>query len=118
MRHRTSGPPACWRGTLIELYPSRQNGATHVSSSVDFFRSLLLVATGIASPNPTVCRLDTEGGTPQPIGDAHADSAKMSEAEDLDKTIEQALKSDRWDEAIARAEELVALRSSAGADPF
>ena len=34
-------------------------------------------------------------------------------AEELDKAIETALKADRWDEAIARAEELLALRTRA-----
>ncbi len=37
------------------------------------------------------------------------DDAKR--AEELDKAIEAALKADRWDEAIARAEELLALRT-------
>ena len=37
------------------------------------------------------------------------DDAKR--AEELDKAIDAALKSDRWDEAIARAEELLALRA-------
>jgi tetratricopeptide (TPR) repeat protein len=34
-------------------------------------------------------------------------------AEELDKAIEAAMKADRWDEAIARAEELLALRARA-----
>src|SRR5437763_106831 len=32
-------------------------------------------------------------------------------AEELDKAIEEALKADRWNEAMARAEELLALRA-------
>ena len=43
------------------------------------------------------------------VGGLTGDHAKK--AEELDKAIDAALKADRWDEAIARADELLVLRA-------
>ncbi len=48
---------------------------------------------------------------PQPQGFRKLTGDDAKRAEELDKAIEAALKADRWDEAIAKAEELLALRT-------
>jgi tetratricopeptide (TPR) repeat protein len=77
------------------------------------FRLGLLVGFGIGIPG-----LPTTGQTTSPK-DAQPQSQGLpiltgddaKRAEELDKAIEAALKADRWDEAIAKAEELRALRA-------
>ena len=79
------------------------------------FRLGLLIGLGLVIPGrPATAR------TPSPIGSQTpapglrkltGDDARR--AEELDKAIEAALKADHCDEAIARAEELLTLRSRA-----
>ncbi len=73
----------------------------------------LLIGLGIAIPGlPTTAQTTTpkEAQPPAPgLRKLSSDDAKR--AEELDKAIEAALKADRWDQAIARAEELFALRA-------
>ena len=75
----------------------------------------LLIGFGIAIPGlPTTAQTTSpkEAQLPAPgLRKLTGDDAKQ--AEELDKAIEAALKADRWDEAIARAEELLALRTLA-----
>jgi tetratricopeptide (TPR) repeat protein len=77
------------------------------------FRLALLITLGIEIPVlPTSAQTTTpnEAQPPAPgLRKLTGDDAKR--AEELDKAIEAALKADRWDEAIARAEELLALRT-------
>jgi tetratricopeptide (TPR) repeat protein len=77
------------------------------------YRLGLLIGFGIGIP-----ALSTAAQTPTPteapphpqgLRNLIGDDAKR--AEELDKAIEAALKADRWDEAIAKAEELLALRT-------
>ena len=79
------------------------------------FRLGLLIGLGIAiSGSPTTAQTTSpkEAQPPAPgLRKLTGDDAKR--AEELDKAIEAALKADRWDEAIARAEELLALRTRA-----
>jgi tetratricopeptide (TPR) repeat protein len=49
--------------------------------------------------------------TAQPPGQLVVKGDDARRAEELDKAIDAALKADRWDEAIARAEDLLALRT-------
>ena len=56
------------------------------------------------TPAPPVGQPTTHG-----LRKLSGDDAKRAEV--LDKAIEAALKADRWDEAIARAEELLDLRT-------
>ena len=73
----------------------------------------LLIGLGIAfsgSPTRPRPRHPKETQSPAPgLRKLTGDDAKR--ADDLDKAIEAALKADRWDEAISRAEELLALRT-------
>src|SRR6516225_7718174 len=48
-----------------------------------------------------------------PGGSIKLTGADAKRAEELDKAIDAALKADRWDEAIAKAEELLAVRAKA-----
>ena len=77
------------------------------------FRLGLLIGLGIAIPgSPTTAQTTSpkEAQPPAPgLRKLTGDDAKR--AEELDKAIEAALKADRWDEAIAKAEELLALRT-------
>ena len=77
------------------------------------FRLGLVIGLGIAIPGlPTTAQTTSpkEAQPPAPgLRKLTGDDAKR--AEELDKAIEAALKADRWDEAIARAEELLALRT-------
>ncbi|HKI19943.1 MAG TPA: hypothetical protein VKA15_18790 [Isosphaeraceae bacterium] len=77
------------------------------------FRLGLLIGLGLAIPgSPTTAQTASrqEGQSPAPgLRKLTGDDARR--AEELDKAIEAALKADRWDEAIARAEELLALRT-------
>ena len=77
------------------------------------FRLGLLIGLGIVIPgSPTIAQTTPpkEAQPPAPgLRKLTGDDAKR--AEELDKAIEAALKADRWDEAIARAEELLALRT-------
>ncbi len=79
------------------------------------FRLALLITLGIEIPGlPTSAQTTSpkESQPPAPgLRKLTGDDAKR--AEELDKAIEAALKADRWDEAIARAEELLALRTRA-----
>jgi hypothetical protein len=77
------------------------------------FQFGLLIALGIAIPGlPTAAQTTSpkEAQPPAPgLRKLSSDDARR--AEELDKAIKAALKADRWDEAIARAEELLALRA-------
>jgi CHAT domain-containing protein/tetratricopeptide (TPR) repeat protein len=64
---------------------------------------IALTAHGQQSPAPPA-------GQPTAPGLLKLTGADAKRAEELDKAIEAALKADRWDEAIAKAEELLALR--------
>src|SRR5262245_41317578 len=77
------------------------------------FRLGLLMSFGIAMPGwPTIAQTTSPNGSQTPApgsGQLIGDDARRSE--ELDKAIEAALTADRWNEAIARAEELLALRT-------
>jgi tetratricopeptide (TPR) repeat protein len=76
------------------------------------FRSGLLVAFAIALPGlPTIAQTATSK-EPQPPapGLRTLTGDEVHRAAALDRAITAALKADRWDEAIARAEELLDLR--------
>src|SRR5271165_3102480 len=76
-------------------------------------RSVLLSGLGIAlSGSPTRAQNASTKETQSPapgLRKLAGDDAKR--AEELDKAIAAALQADRWDEAISRAEELLALRA-------
>ncbi len=55
-------------------------------------------------------------GKPAAPGLITLTGADEKRAKQLDEQIDKAMKADRWDEAIARAEELLALRTRAGAE--
>jgi tetratricopeptide (TPR) repeat protein len=69
--------------------------------------SLLLVASATLGQQPPA----TPAGQPAAPGLLNLTGADAKREEELDKAIEAARKTDRWDEAIARAEELLALRT-------
>ncbi len=79
------------------------------------FRLALLIGFGVAlSGSPATAQIASpkESQPPAPglrklIGD------DIRRAAELDKAVEAALDADRWDEAVARAEELLALRTRA-----
>ena len=77
------------------------------------FQLALLISLGIEIPGlPTSAQTTSpkEAQPPAPgLRKLTGDDANREE--ELDKSIEAALKADRWDEAIARAEELLALRT-------
>ncbi len=77
------------------------------------FRLGLLIGLGIVIPvlPATAQTMPPKEAQPTAPGvrKLTGDDAKRAEA--LDKAIEAALKADRWTEAIARAEELLALRT-------
>jgi len=79
------------------------------------FRLGLLIGFGIAIPGSPTTAQTTSPKEAQPQSQGliklTADDAKR--AEELDKAIQAALSADRWNEAIARAEELLALRTRA-----
>ena len=117
---RISGPRSCWPAIRIELPfipyftdPSTEDKAHHESSShrvsvgaADRFRDRnpVFAATTAQTPSP-------KETPPQPQGLRKLTGDDAKRAEELDKAIEAALKADRWDEAIAKAEELLALRA-------
>ncbi len=72
----------------------------------------LLIGLGIELPARPAIAQTSSSPEAQPPGQAvrrlTADDAKR--AEELDKAINAALEADHWDEAIAKAEELLALR--------
>ena len=76
-------------------------------------RLALLIAAGITIRDvPTSAQTSSSRETQSPAPQSQklsGDDAKR--AEELDKAIEAAVKADRWDEAIAKAEELLALRT-------
>jgi len=77
------------------------------------FRLWLLIGLGLEIPgSPTTAQTASpkEARPPAPgLRKLTGDDARR--AEELDKAIEASLKADRWDEAIARVEELFALRA-------
>src|SRR5271157_2050114 len=77
------------------------------------FRLGLLIALGIALPGLPATAQTTFPNQAQPpawaLRKLAGDDARR--AEELDKAVEAALKADRWDEAVTRAEELIALRT-------
>ena len=79
------------------------------------FRLALLIGLAIAIPgSPTTAQTTSPNEAPfQPQGliKLTGDDAKL--AEELDKAIQAALKADRWVEAVAKAEELLAVRTRA-----
>jgi tetratricopeptide (TPR) repeat protein len=77
------------------------------------FRLGLLIGLGIEIPGPTTSAQTTSPKESQPpaAGSYQLTGEDAKRAEELDKAIEAALKADRWDEAIERAEELRALRA-------
>jgi tetratricopeptide (TPR) repeat protein len=79
------------------------------------FRLGLLIGFGIEIPSlPAMTQASSPKETQSPatgLPKLTGDDAKRSD--ELDKTIEAALKADRWDDAIARSEELLALRTRA-----
>jgi tetratricopeptide (TPR) repeat protein len=69
-----------------------------------------LLVLVMASASPAKSPAPASDPTPPPrLRELTGEDAQRAEA--LDKAIEAALKADHWDEAIARAEELLALRS-------
>jgi tetratricopeptide (TPR) repeat protein len=73
--------------------------------------ALATIATALASGQaPEEKGVDE---TVKPPGQRVLTSADAKRVEELDKAIESDLKADRWDEAIARAQELLALRAQA-----
>jgi len=79
------------------------------------FRLGLLIGLGIEFPGLTTTAQTTSPKEAQPPAPGLRKSTgdDAGRAEVLDKAVEAALKADRWDEAIARAEELLALRTRA-----
>ena len=77
------------------------------------YRFGLLIGFGIAIPvSATSAQAPSaKEAQPQPQGLRKLTGDDAKRAEELDKAIEAALNADRWDEAIARAEELLALRT-------
>src|ERR1700691_2411874 len=77
------------------------------------FRLGLLIGLGIAIPgSPTTAQTTSpKGAQPQSQGLRKLTGDDARRAEELDKAVAAALKADRWDEAIARAEDLLALRT-------
>jgi len=77
------------------------------------FRLGLLIGFGIAIPGlPSTAQTTSSKETQPPapgLRKLTGDDARR--AEELDKAIEAAFKADRWHEAIARQEELLALRT-------
>jgi len=77
------------------------------------FRLGLLIGFGIVIPGASTTAQTTSAKVAQPpapgLRKLTGDDARR--AKELEKAIEAALKADRWDEAIARAEELLALRA-------
>jgi len=69
---------------------------------------VLLVSSAVPgqTPKPTP-------GQPAAPGSRELAAADAKRAEELNKATEEALKADRWDEAIGKAEELLALRARA-----
>jgi len=85
------------------------------------FRLGLLIGLGIQIPGlPTSAQTASpKDAQPTAPGLRKLTDDDARRAEELDKAIEAALKADRWDEAIARAEELLALPTRAqGAKHF
>jgi len=79
------------------------------------FRLGLLIGLGLEIPGLPTTAQTTSPKEAQPLAPGlrklTGDDARR--AEELDKAIEAALKADRWDDAIARAEEMLALRTRA-----
>jgi tetratricopeptide (TPR) repeat protein len=75
----------------------------------------LLIGLGIEIPClPTAAQTTSpKEAQPPAAGLRKLTGDHARRAEELDKAIEAALKTDRWDEAIARSQELLALRSGA-----
>ena len=82
------------------------------------FQFGLLIGLGIAIPGLPTTAQSTSPNQAQPpapgLQKLTGDDARR--AEELDKAIEAALKADRWDEAIGKSEELLALRTLLGAE--
>ncbi len=79
------------------------------------FRLSLVLGSGILIPSSSTIAQTTPPKEVQPAapGLRQLTGEDARRAEELEKAIEVALKADRWDEAIARAEELLALRTRA-----
>jgi len=79
------------------------------------FRFGLLIALGNEIPGLPATAQTTSPKEAQPPapGLRKLTGEDARRAEELDKAIEAAVKADRWDEAIAKAEELLALRAKA-----
>jgi len=77
------------------------------------FRLGLLIGLGLATPEMPTAAQTTSPKRDQPLapGLRKLTGEDARRAEELDKAIETALKADRWDEAIGKAEELRALRA-------
>jgi tetratricopeptide (TPR) repeat protein len=77
------------------------------------FRLGLLIGLGIEIlGSPTSAQTPSAEDVPSPAsGLRKLTGADAKKAEELDKAIEAARKADRWDDAMARSDELVALRS-------
>ena len=71
---------------------------------------LLLFTASAVSGQPPALAAGQPAAVPE-VAELTGDDAKR--AKQADEQIEKAIKADRWDEAIARAEELLALRSRA-----
>ena len=78
-----------------------------VVGSFPLFLAISLLAALAQAPNDQEKQAGSAAGQP---GQRILTGDDARRAEELDKAIETALKADRWDEAIARSEELVALR--------
>jgi hypothetical protein len=77
------------------------------------FRRVVLIVSAIAIPGSTSLAQTTTAQDAQPpaLESQNLTGADARRAGELDQAIEAALKADRWGEATARAEELVALRA-------
>ncbi|MGO9462997.1 MAG: hypothetical protein ACLQVF_02380, partial [Isosphaeraceae bacterium] len=75
------------------------------------FRLGLLIGLAIVmEPTPTAAQTTPpKGDQPPTPGLIKLTGEDEKRAKQLDEQIEKAMKADRWDEAIARAEELVTL---------
>ncbi|MGO9465961.1 MAG: tetratricopeptide repeat protein [Isosphaeraceae bacterium] len=79
------------------------------------FRLGLMIGFGLAMPGTPTTAQTTSPKEAQPAASGLRKLTGEDEkrAKQLDEQIDQATKADRWDEAIARAEELLALRTRA-----
>ena len=109
------------RSVVTDDYPPSRTGTIALTTLSSFGGGISCSASsrrrcsvGSCSSSPRRCRVQTPAppaGQPTAPGLRKLTGDDAKRAEELDKAIEAALKADRWDEAIAKAEELLALRT-------